>query len=194
MLYHMVSIPSRWSTACSTSCVTSRSAPAAATLTALFISFVVGPWLIRRLDAAAREDSRFARSAPITRSKAGTPTMGGLLILTSLVVSVLLWSRARRIVSPGSCWDVTARLRHPGLHRRLPEGHAGAAAPGSRPGQKLFWQVAILALRSRRSRSTPSPAFDQRALPFPSSRTSRRTWASSTFRSPPSSSSPRATA
>ena len=64
---------------------------AAATLTALFISFLVGPWLIRRL-AALRVGQPIRDIGPDHQAKAGTPTMGGLLILLSLVVSVLLWS------------------------------------------------------------------------------------------------------
>jgi phospho-N-acetylmuramoyl-pentapeptide-transferase len=64
---------------------------AAATLTALFISFIVGPWLIRRL-ASLRVGQPIRDIGPDHQAKAGTPTMGGLLILLSLLVSVLLWS------------------------------------------------------------------------------------------------------
>ncbi len=64
---------------------------AAATLTALFISFIVGPWLIRRL-AELKMGQPIREVGPDHRAKEGTPTMGGLLILLSLVVSVLLWS------------------------------------------------------------------------------------------------------
>ena len=64
---------------------------AAATLTALFLSFMVGPALIRRL-SALRVGQPIREIGPDHQDKAGTPTMGGLLILLSLVVSVLLWS------------------------------------------------------------------------------------------------------
>ncbi len=64
---------------------------AAATLTALFISFLVGPWLIRRL-AALGIGQPIREIGPDHQAKEGTPTMGGLLILLSLIVSVLLWS------------------------------------------------------------------------------------------------------
>ena len=64
---------------------------AAATLTALFIAFVVGPWLIRRL-AELRIGQPIREIGPDHQAKRGTPTMGGLLILASLLVSVLLWS------------------------------------------------------------------------------------------------------
>ena len=64
---------------------------AAATLTALFISFIVGPWLIRKL-ASLRVGQPIREIGPEHQAKAGTPTMGGLLILLSLIVSVLLWA------------------------------------------------------------------------------------------------------
>jgi phospho-N-acetylmuramoyl-pentapeptide-transferase len=63
----------------------------AATLTALFIAFMVGPPLIRAL-ARLRVGQVIREVGPAHQSKAGTPTMGGLLILLSLIVSVLLWS------------------------------------------------------------------------------------------------------
>jgi phospho-N-acetylmuramoyl-pentapeptide-transferase len=63
----------------------------AATLTALFISFVVGPPLIRAL-ARLRVGQVIREVGPAHQAKAGTPTMGGLLILLSLLVSVFLWS------------------------------------------------------------------------------------------------------
>jgi phospho-N-acetylmuramoyl-pentapeptide-transferase len=62
-----------------------------ATLTALSISFIIGPWMIDRLKImkfgqAVRDDG------PQTHLvKAGTPTMGGALILMSVAISTLLW-------------------------------------------------------------------------------------------------------
>jgi phospho-N-acetylmuramoyl-pentapeptide-transferase len=64
---------------------------AAASLTALFIAFLVGPALIRAL-ANLRAGQPIREVGPAHQSKAGTPTMGGLLILLSLVISVLLWA------------------------------------------------------------------------------------------------------
>jgi phospho-N-acetylmuramoyl-pentapeptide-transferase len=63
-----------------------------ATLTALVISFVVGPTMIRKLTMykigqAVRDDG------PQTHlTKAGTPTMGGALILVAMGVATLLWA------------------------------------------------------------------------------------------------------
>jgi phospho-N-acetylmuramoyl-pentapeptide-transferase len=65
---------------------------AAASLTALFIAFLVGPTLIRAL-ARLRAGQPIRKLGPAEhQSKAGTPTMGGLLILLSLLISVLLWA------------------------------------------------------------------------------------------------------
>jgi len=63
----------------------------AAALTALFISFVVGPPLIRAL-GRLRAGQPIRADGPAHDHKAGTPTMGGLLVLLALLVSVLLWS------------------------------------------------------------------------------------------------------
>jgi phospho-N-acetylmuramoyl-pentapeptide-transferase len=63
----------------------------AATLTALFIAFMVGPALIRAL-ARLRMGQVIREVGPAHQAKAGTPTMGGLLILLSTLVSVFLWS------------------------------------------------------------------------------------------------------
>ena len=64
---------------------------AAATLTALFVALVAGPAVIRRLQAL-RVGQPIREIGPDHQAKAGTPTMGGLLILLALVVSVLLWA------------------------------------------------------------------------------------------------------
>src|SRR4029450_10561620 len=62
-----------------------------ACMTALVISFIVGPrmitWLTRmKIGQSVRDDG------PQTHlTKAGTPTMGGALILVSIVVATLLW-------------------------------------------------------------------------------------------------------
>jgi phospho-N-acetylmuramoyl-pentapeptide-transferase len=64
---------------------------AAAALTALFLSFLLGPPLIRAL-GRMRVGQPIRDIGPDHQAKEGTPTMGGLLILLSLLVSVLLWS------------------------------------------------------------------------------------------------------
>ena len=63
-----------------------------ASLTAFFICFLLGPWIIRKLSALQVKQYIRDDGPESHLSKAGTPTMGGLLIVFSSVVSTLLWS------------------------------------------------------------------------------------------------------
>ena len=65
---------------------------AAASVTALFISLVLGPWLIRRLRAFQIGQVIRQEGPQSHQVKAGTPTMGGLLILAAALVPTLLWA------------------------------------------------------------------------------------------------------
>ncbi|HNQ04395.1 MAG TPA: phospho-N-acetylmuramoyl-pentapeptide-transferase [Thiobacillaceae bacterium] len=61
-------------------------------LTALVISFLLGPWMIRHL-TALKVGQPVRDDGPQTHLvKAGTPTMGGALILASITVTTLLWA------------------------------------------------------------------------------------------------------
>ena len=62
-----------------------------AAMTSLAISFVIGPWMIRKLTAMKIGQSVRDDGPQTHLVKAGTPTMGGALILTSVVVTTLLW-------------------------------------------------------------------------------------------------------
>ena len=63
-----------------------------AVLTALLISFVVGPGMIRRL-GRYKIGQTVRNDGPQSHlSKAGTPTMGGALILVSVAIATLLWA------------------------------------------------------------------------------------------------------
>ncbi|MFH1733325.1 MAG: phospho-N-acetylmuramoyl-pentapeptide-transferase, partial [bacterium] len=70
--------------------ITFRSAGAA--ITALLISFIIGPWIIRQLRSLQiREEIR--DDGPQSHlTKAGTPTMGGLIILAAIIIPTLLWA------------------------------------------------------------------------------------------------------
>jgi phospho-N-acetylmuramoyl-pentapeptide-transferase len=62
-----------------------------AAMTALIISFMLGPWMIRKL-AAMKIGQSVRSDGPQTHLvKAGTPTMGGALILMSVAITTLLW-------------------------------------------------------------------------------------------------------
>jgi phospho-N-acetylmuramoyl-pentapeptide-transferase len=65
---------------------------AAASLTALGISLLLGPWFIRRLRAFQIGQVIRTDGPASHKAKSGTPTMGGVLILTAVLVPVLLWA------------------------------------------------------------------------------------------------------
>jgi phospho-N-acetylmuramoyl-pentapeptide-transferase len=68
---------------------------AAASLTALALSLLLGPWLIRRLREFQIGQVIRTEGPASHKPKAGTPTMGGLLILAAVFVPTLLWADLR---------------------------------------------------------------------------------------------------
>ncbi len=135
---------------------------AAATLTSLFISFIVGPWLIRRL-AALRVDQPIREDGPDHQMKEGTPTMGGLLILLSLLTSVLLWSELdNRFV-----WIVLGLTTSYGIlgfiddYRKV----SRRSSNGLSARAKILWETALALLVALAIYT--DPAFDSElAVPF----------------------------
>jgi phospho-N-acetylmuramoyl-pentapeptide-transferase len=68
---------------------------AMASITALLLSIVLGPWLIARLRQYQIGQHIREEGPKSHQKKAGTPTMGGLLICLSIVVPTLLWANLR---------------------------------------------------------------------------------------------------
>jgi phospho-N-acetylmuramoyl-pentapeptide-transferase len=68
---------------------------ALASLTALFLSLVLGPWTIRRLRELQIGQFIRAEGPQHHQAKAGTPTMGGVLIVAAIVIPTLLWMDLR---------------------------------------------------------------------------------------------------
>jgi len=64
---------------------------AIASVTALGISLLLGPWLIRKLRDFQIGQNIREEGPRSHQAKAGTPTMGGVLIVVSIVVSTALW-------------------------------------------------------------------------------------------------------
>ncbi len=134
----------------------------AATLTALFIAFMVGPPLIRALSRMGIGQP-ILEGGPDHQAKEGTPTMGGLLILLSLLVSVLLWSNLdNRLV-----WIVVGLTAGYGVlgfvddYKKVRSGKN----KGITVRAKLFWQT-LLALIVAVAIYT-DPSFDaELAVPF----------------------------
>ena len=65
---------------------------AVATISALAISLLMGPWLIQRLQQFQIRQNIRQDGPESHQSKAGTPTMGGVLIVVSILLSTLLWA------------------------------------------------------------------------------------------------------
>ncbi len=70
--------------------ITFRSAYA--TVTALLICFIFGEWMIRKLERLQIGETIDSDGPDHHQKKAGTPTMGGVLILAAIVIPTLLWA------------------------------------------------------------------------------------------------------
>src|SRR5215211_3169626 len=114
---------------------------AAASITALGIGLFLGPWMIRKL-REFQIGQVIRQEGPAThRTKAGTPTMGGLLILTSVLVPTLLWA------------DLTAPFVWIAVLATASFGAIGFADDylkivrhshhGLRPRYKMLWQAVV---------------------------------------------------
>ena len=68
---------------------------ALATLTAMVISFLIGPFIIKKLRGLSVGETIRSDGPQRHHAKAGTPTMGGLLILLAILGSTLLWANLR---------------------------------------------------------------------------------------------------
>ena len=134
-------------------------------LTAMAVSLLIGPWMIRRLNyhqigQVVRDDGPESHF-----SKAGTPTMGGALILVSIAISTLLWSD----LSNHYVWTVllvTVAFGAVGWvddYRKVFEQNT----VGLFARWKYFWQSLIgLAAAIFLYYSAPSPVETQYIIPF----------------------------
>jgi phospho-N-acetylmuramoyl-pentapeptide-transferase len=68
-----------------------------AMVTGALVVFMFGPWIIDRLRLAQGKGQPIRADGPPTHlvTKKGTPTMGGLMILSGLIVATLLWANLR---------------------------------------------------------------------------------------------------
>ncbi len=136
-----------------------------AALTALLISFIVGPWMIRKL-TSLKVGQPVRDDGPQTHLvKAGTPTMGGALILASVIITTLLWA------------DLTNRYVWISLATLVGFGAIGwvddwrkvvEKNPKGLPSRwKYFWQSVIaVAIAAWLAWSAHLPAQTELILPF----------------------------
>ena len=144
-----------------------------AALTSLIISFIVGPSMIRKLTAYKIGQSVRDDGPQTHLIKAGTPTMGGALILVSIAISTLLWADlGNRYV-----WVVLVTTLGFGAigwvddYRKVVHNNP----KGLSAGAKFFWQSTIaisialylvLTADSPAQTSVIVPFFKQIAIPM----------------------------
>jgi len=109
------------------------------TITALVLSLVIGPYMIRKL-SSYKIGQQVRDDGPQSHlSKAGTPTMGGALILIAIAISTLLWSD----LSSEKVWVVLGVTLSFGLvggiddYKKLVFGNS----KGLSARTKYFWQT-----------------------------------------------------
>ncbi|HXK12505.1 MAG TPA: phospho-N-acetylmuramoyl-pentapeptide-transferase [Vicinamibacteria bacterium] len=91
MLFHLLyALRSQLSLLNVTHYITFRTAMAS--LTALFLVLLLGPWMIERLRRLQIGQHIREEGPQAHKAKAGTPTMGGVLILVGILVPTLLWA------------------------------------------------------------------------------------------------------
>lgn len=144
-----------------------------AVLTALVISFIIGPTMIRKLTAYKIGQSVRDDGPQTHLVKAGTPTMGGALILMSIVLTTLLWAD----LSNRYIWVVLLTTLGFGVigwiddYRKVVYRNP----KGLPAGVKFFWQSVIaiavavyLALTAEMSAQTDMivPFFKEIAIPL----------------------------
>ena len=115
-----------------------------AAMTALGISFIIGPWMIRKLTSMKIGQSVRDDGPQTHLVKAGTPTMGGALILAAVAVTTLLWG------------DLTNRYVWACLVTTIGFGVIGwiddyrkvvhKNPKGLSAGKKMLWQTVIATL------------------------------------------------
>jgi phospho-N-acetylmuramoyl-pentapeptide-transferase len=109
------------------------------TITALVLSLVIGPYMIRKL-SSYKIGQQVRDDGPQSHlSKAGTPTMGGALILVSIAISTLLWAD----LSSNKIWVALGVTLAFGLiggiddYQKLVRGNS----KGMSARVKYFWQT-----------------------------------------------------
>ncbi len=136
-----------------------------AALTALAISFLIGPFMIRKLTKYKIGQSVRDDGPQTHLIKAGTPTMGGALILVSIIFTTLLWADlGNRYI-----WVVLLTTIGFGLigwvddYRKVVYRNP----KGLSAGAKIFWQSLIaIAVAVYLARTAELPAQTDMIVPF----------------------------
>ena len=112
-----------------------------AMITALVVCFILGPWIIRRLESLQARQVIRTDGPESHLQKQGTPTMGGVIILAAIVIPTLLWA------------DLTNQYIWIALFITIGYGLIGflddykkvveKSSKGLSARQKMFWQVVL---------------------------------------------------
>jgi phospho-N-acetylmuramoyl-pentapeptide-transferase len=112
-----------------------------AMITALIVCFVLGPWIIRKLESLQARQVIRTDGPESHLQKQGTPTMGGVIILAAIVIPTLLWA------------DLTNQYIWITLFITIGYGVIGFVddykkvveknTKGLSARQKMFWQVVL---------------------------------------------------
>jgi phospho-N-acetylmuramoyl-pentapeptide-transferase len=114
-----------------------------AMITALLVAFFIGPWVIRRLEGLQARQVIRTDGPESHLKKQGTPTMGGVLILASILIPTLLWSD----LTNSYIWLALFIIVGYGVigfvddYKKVVEKNT----KGLTPKQKMFWQVLLAA-------------------------------------------------
>lgn len=116
---------------------------AAAGLTALALSFLLGPWLIRLLARRQIGQEIRADGPKAHYAKKGTPSMGGLLVIVCTLVPTLLWGNLANVY----VWVAILSMILFGLVGLIDDvlKVRRKQSLGLRPGQKMILQVILAA-------------------------------------------------
>jgi phospho-N-acetylmuramoyl-pentapeptide-transferase len=154
MLYHLLfALREQLSVLNVTRYITFRTA--VATLTALFLVLVLGPWVIERLRRLQIGQHIRDTGPEGHHAKAGTPTMGGVLILVGILVPTLLWADLTNINvliviastlafgAIGFADDYISTVRKQSLGLRPRQKIAAQFAVGLAVGFAVYWLAQV---------------------------------------------------
>jgi len=118
----------------------------AATLTSLMIALVIGPKIIRwlmRKKIGDRPEFHHATLNELTKEKANTPTMGGLIIILATVTTTMLWAKLNNPFIQKAIVLVIwfAALGAADDWLKLTAGARQRSRNGLRPWEKLIFQI-----------------------------------------------------
>ena len=138
-----------------------------AVMTAMIISFFIGPWMIDRLKMRQGKGQPIREDGPQSHliTKVGTPTMGGLLILVAVSLSTLLWGN----LSNPYVWIVLLGTLSFGLigyaddYSKIKGGHSAGV---SGRVKLLIESIVALAIVLCLSSSMPASLSTSFAVPF----------------------------